>query len=231
MESVSHSGLPPRTSFLLFLLLSFLLPGITRWDQAVSLTPRDKGSYLLQLVPLEKSKSEIRDALEAVVLFPAGRLSKKRFLPKVSVEPDTAPNPPAPLPSPPNNPLPEAHLQPGVPSATAGPILIQRDFLQAAGRNATHPTDCKSADGVRGGGGFGWWVEVMGVLNLQRLSLAVPLTTLLSGREASDGKPCGHSGKHHQFLLGSAPLWPSQPLAPSSILPWRSYTDEPRSAS
>lgn len=97
------------------------------------------------------------------MLFPVGRLSKKRFLPKVSVETDPAPQL---SPCPPPNPLylPEAHLQPGVLSATAGPILILCDFLQAAASNSTHPTDCKSADGVRGWcGGWerGWGMEAM----------------------------------------------------------------------
>lgn len=83
--------------------------------------------------------------------------------------------------------LTEAHLQPGLQSATAGPILIPCDFLQAAARNATQPSDCKSADGVRrwwwwwGAWGCGRWEEVMGVLNLQHLSLAVPLMVILNG--------------------------------------------------
>lgn len=87
VESVNQSGLPLSTlhsPFLLFLLLSLLVPGIRRGDQAVSFTPRDKSSYLFRW----KKGGEIRDALEAVVPFPVGRLSKKRFLPKVSTELD-----------------------------------------------------------------------------------------------------------------------------------------------
>lgn len=54
----------------------------------MSFTPRDKGSYLFRL---RKKEAKSVALWRLLCFFPAGRLSKKRFLPKVSVELDPRP--------------------------------------------------------------------------------------------------------------------------------------------